>query len=109
MDNTYTWVIEQLNCYPKLDAESNVVFAINWRINATDGINVVTTQGTQQLEKNLDSDFIEYQNITESIAIDWVKNAMGKEKETEAILILNEQLNAIQNPPIVSPKLPWIN
>jgi len=35
MANTYTWIVEYMSCYPEAEGETDVVFTVGWRCNAT--------------------------------------------------------------------------
>ena len=37
MTTAITWIVEQMNCYPEKDGETDVVFTIYWRCNGVDG------------------------------------------------------------------------
>jgi len=40
MANTYTWVIDALDCAPSAEGQTNVVNTIHWRVNGTDGTRI---------------------------------------------------------------------
>jgi len=46
MANTYTWVIEAMDCVPQEDGQTDVVITVHWRQNATDGTYNATVYGT---------------------------------------------------------------
>jgi hypothetical protein len=125
MSNTYTWVVDSLDCVPTLDGQTNVVSCIHWRVNAASSETKIitnfngTTQtvpmyettiyGTQLLTYMTGSLFTPYTELTEEIVLQWVKAAMGAETVTSIQTNLDNQIANLVNPPIVTPTLPWSN
>jgi hypothetical protein len=122
MSNTYTWVIESLDCYPQADGQQDVVFNVNWRINGVssetktiqvdaDTSYVVyfkgTVYGSQPLTYTAKTPYTPYNQLTQDQVIDWVKSAMGEERVTELLLNIDKQINDELNPPVTTPPLPW--
>lgn len=35
--NTYTWNVVQMDCYPAVEGETDVVFTVHWTVSGTDG------------------------------------------------------------------------
>jgi len=106
--NIYTWKVEQLDCYPTAESQNNVVFAVHWRINATDGTHNVTSCGVQLLTYTAENPFIPFEQLTEEIIIKWVQSALGNEQVTSTQINLDTQISNLVNPPTISPKLPWL-
>ena len=107
MSITTTWVIEQMNCYPTYDNQTDVVFTVHWRANATDGTYNATVYGTVGVTYEAGTPYTPYANLTQDQVIGWVQAAMGPEQvaSTEASLATNIA-NQV-NPPVVTPPLPW--
>ena len=105
--NTYTWLVDSIDCIPSLEDKTNVVSVIHWRVNGTDGTHNVTTYGIQSLTYTTNSSFIEYAGLTLETVIGWVQTAMGADKVTATQTQLDKMIDNLINPPIVSPKLPW--
>jgi hypothetical protein len=135
--NSYTWLVDSIDCIPSLEGKTNVVSNVHWRINATsdamkqikipsktifnfDGSQTtipeqiftepmyfVTTCGVQTLTYTSGSSFTEYEGLTLEIVIDWVQIAMGAEQVTAIQTQLEKMINDLANPSIVSPTLPW--
>lgn len=120
--NTYTWKIEQLDCYPTKESQSNVIFDVHYRVIATSSQNqnisnsngdistipyITSIYATQQLTYVAGNPFTEFKNLTEDIIVKWVQSALGTEQVTSIQNNLDTQLENIINPPIVSPRLPW--
>jgi hypothetical protein len=107
MTTTYTWLVEQLDCVPSLDKQTNVVSVVHWRLNGTNDTHNATVYGTQYLpyiESNL---FTEYSDLTLETVIAWVQAAMGNEQIQAIKTDLDSQIVSLTNPPIISPALPW--
>ena len=105
--NTYTWLVDSINCIPSLENKTNVVSVIHWRVNGTDGTHNATTYGTQSLTYTTDNSFTEYAELTLETVIGWVQTALGANKVTEIQTYLDKKIDNLVNPSIVSPKLPW--
>ena len=87
MANTYTWDTKTVDVYPEHDGETDVVYVVHWRIQATssethlvDGENVPYTAniyGTQPVSTVDITDFIPFDDLTVAITRGWVEDAMG--------------------------------
>jgi hypothetical protein len=109
MANTYTWIIEQMDCYPA-NPEPDCVFNVHWRCNGIDEVtppNQATTYSVQAITYNPADPYIPYANLTPDIVIGWVQEAMGTDGVAAVLSGLDNQLAALENPPVVSPPLPW--
>lgn len=107
MSITTTWVIEQMNCYPTYESQTDVVFNVHWRANATDGAFYATAYGTAGVTYEAGSPYTPYDQLTQDQVVGWVQDAMGPEQvaSIEAGLAINIA-NQV-NPPTVTPPLPW--
>lgn len=109
MANTYTWSVESINCYPEYQDQKDVVFMVNWRVNAVDDAsNKATSYGAQAIDIKIEEAFTPFSELTEQQVIGWVQTTMGSDKVALIISGLDKQLKDAANPPIVSPTLPWI-
>ena len=105
--NTYTWLIDSLECYPMAESQSNVVCNVHWRVNATDGVHNATIYGVQPIDYVDGKSFTPFENLSLNEVIGWVQSAIG-ETEVAAIQIgLNNQINNLANPTVIFPALPW--
>ena len=107
MPNTYTWIIEQLDCYPEKDGHTDVVFTVHWRLNGTDGTNTATVYGTVGLTYEPGQPYTPYEDLTQAQVVGWVQAALGPEQVQALTDNVAAQLAAIANPPVVTPPLPW--
>ena len=108
MTNTYTWLVDSLDCLPSADSQTNVVSCVHWRVNGTDGTYTTTVYGTQSLTYVAGTPFTNYSNLTLATVIEWLQTAMGTEQVTAIQSSLNSQLKTLANPPIITPPLPWL-
>jgi hypothetical protein len=118
-----TWKIETLNCKPSFDGKTDVVETIHWRLNcvegqifsntdgeiplSTDGYYATSVYGSQKVTYKESISFIDYNNLTEEILVQWVKDALGEEQVATYEASVNNQLEALKNPTVVTPILPW--
>ena len=109
MANTYTWLIEQLDCYPT-NPQPDCVFTAHWRCNAVDDSNpayTATGYSMQPITYNPDDPYIPYADLTQDTVIGWVKEALGAEGVASVQFNLDEQILNLITPAVVSPPLPW--
>lgn len=109
MSNKYTWDIEQLDCVPSIDGQSNVVSCVHWRVKSADGVNTAQTYGTQTLDFDSNKAFTAYPELDKQTVIGWVQGAIGAEQVASIYASLDNQLETLANPPVVSLPLPWAN
>ena len=123
MANTYNWKINSLACVPSLNGHTNVVSVVHWSINANDGQeimianpsggtstvfkNIASSYGAQELTLNDQSTFVDYSALTKDVVVGWVQEAMGLDAVTRLQESLDKQLETLNNPPVVTPPLPW--
>ena len=107
MSNSFNWVIEQLDCYPEQDGETDVVFTVHWRLNAQDGEYGATAYGTVGVSYAPGQPFTPYADLTEAQVVGWVQAALGAEQVAQMEAALAANIAAQINPPVVSPPLPW--
>ena len=108
MSVTNTWVIEQMNCYPTYETETDVVFNVHWRVNATDGTYNATAYGTVGVTYEAGTPFTPYAQLTQDEVVGWVQAALGPEQVANLEAGLATNIADQANPPVVSPPLPWV-
>lgn len=106
MEITNNWVIDSVNVASSLDGLEKVIVTINYKITSTseDGLyaEFVSTKGFAAPHE---SAFIPYEEVTEEMMIDWVKD---DEKDNEILLLLEKELEDKLNPPVLyNYTLPW--
>ena len=107
MANTYTWLIEAMECIPQEGNETDVVITVYWRQNASDGTYNATVYGTVGLTYTPGSPFTPYADLTQDQVIGWVQSALGPERCAALTKNLDTQIADQVNPPVVMPPLPW--
>ena len=104
---TYNWLVEQMDCYPTYETQTDVVFTIHWRVNATDGKYNVTSYGTQGVTYVPGSSYTPYAQLTQAQVVGWTQDAMGTAQVASIEASLATQIANLNNPPVVTPALPW--
>jgi len=84
---TYEWNVNTVDVYPSEGGESNVIYNVHWRLNATDtevdaegNPYVASVYGTQSLDTSDLSDFTDFDSVTSDQVQGWVESAMGEEE-----------------------------
>lgn len=103
----YTWSIYSLDCNPDHEGHQNVVVTAHWRLNGVDGEHQALVYGTQGFTLDEEVPFTEFADLTEAMVISWVKAAMGDEQVAGYEAAVATQIEALVNPPVVTPALPW--
>lgn len=107
MSDSFSWVIERLDCYPERDGETDVVFTVYWRLNAQNGEYSASCYGTVSVTYSAGQPFTPYADLTEAQVVGWVQAALGAEQVAQMEAALAANIAAQINPPVVSPPLPW--
>jgi hypothetical protein len=102
-----TWKIEALNCKPSFDGKTNVVETIHWRLHGIDGDYATSVYGSQGVTYEAGSPFTDYDSLTEEVVVAWLKDALGAEQVASYETSVNGQLEALKNPTVVNPPLPF--
>ena len=105
MANTYTWIVEAMDCYPTYESQTDVVFTVHWRANATDGTHNATIYSTQGLTYVAGSAYTPYAQLTQDQVLGWIWTSGVDQTATQTALdtMIANQIN----PPVISPALPW--
>ena len=93
-----TWKIENVKVYNTLNGNDDVIYLVNYNVCASDGNgNVYLLPKQSNLDISSITNFVPFADLTETIVIGWVKDALGAsgvtETEQEATNALNEMLN----------------
>ena len=107
MPITNTWNIQQLDCYPELDGDTDVVFTVHWTLNGTDGTYNGSVYGSVGVTLEAGATFVPYADLTEAQVVSWVQDALGEEQVTAYEANVAQQIADQINPPVVTPQLPW--
>jgi len=104
---TNTWNIQQLDAYPELDGEQDVVFVVHWTLTGTDGTYNGSVYGSVGVTLDPDAPFTPYADLTQAQVIGWVQDALGEEQVASYEANVAQQIENQINPPVVTPPLPW--
>lgn len=95
------WNVKTVDVYPKKDELTNVIFNVHWRVSKTEGENYsASSYGTQTLNTDDLSGFIDFDSVTTAEVQAWVIDAMGEEAVTELEANLDAQIESEINPTI---------
>ena len=104
---TNTWAVVQMDCYPELDGDTDVVFTVHWTLTGVDGDYSGSVYGSQAVTLDPSAPFTPYADLTEAQVIGWVWGAMGAEQVAAYEANVAGQIANQINPPVVTPPLPW--
>jgi hypothetical protein len=104
---TNTWNVQQLDAYPELDGETDVVFTVHWTLNGTDGTYNGGVYGSVGVTLDEGATFVPYASLTQAQVIGWVQDALGEEQVASYEANVAQQIENQINPPVVTPPLPW--
>jgi hypothetical protein len=107
MPITNIWSIVQLDAYPELDGETDVVFTCHWVLSGTDGAYAGSVYGSVGVTLDPDAPFVPYASLTEAQVVSWVQDALGEEQVASYEANVEQQIANEKNPPVVTPPLPW--
>lgn len=103
----YSWDVASLECAPLEDSHVNVVKTIHWIRIANSDSYCTTVYGSVALpEIESDDDFIAYEDLTKDDVEEWLNTYVDVDT---ADATLAKQIEALKNPPVVRPPLPWNN
>ena len=84
---SYNWDVNTVDVYPTDEGQTNVIYNVHWRLNATDtqvdaagDPYIADVYGTQVLDTSDLSGFIDFDSVTSAEVQGWVESAMGEEE-----------------------------
>lgn len=101
------WKIEKIDCISQLGDLSNVVYTIHWRVYVSEGDNVASVYGSNEIEISSESTFIPYEQLTEEVVLGWTFGALGEDGKATAELGATSALEQMLAPKIISNDVPW--
>jgi hypothetical protein len=105
MTTEITWTVTQMDCYPEVDNETDVVFTVHWQCTGTDGTYNGRVYSTCGVTVNPDEPFTPYADLTQDQVLGWIWTSGVDKDATEAAV--EQQIETQINPTVVSPALPW--
>lgn len=109
MSNTYTWLISDLECAPESHNKQNVVTSVHWRLRGQAGNLMAEVYGSVAIPYIDTNIFTPFNGLTQAMVISWVEGALGADRLEQMRAALDNQLLALQNPPVVNLPPPWID
>ena len=107
MTITNTWNIQQMDCYPEVDGNTDVVFTVHWTLTGTDGTYAGSVYGSVGVTLDPEAPYTPYADLTQEQVIGWVQDALGEEVVLGYEANVAQQIDNQINPPVVTPPLPW--
>jgi len=84
---SYNWDVNTVDTYPTDEGQTNVIYNVHWRLNATDtqvdaegNPYTAGVYGTQVLDTSDLSGFIDFDSVTSAEVQGWVEGAMGEDE-----------------------------
>jgi hypothetical protein len=104
METQFTWIIEQMQCAPQQDGETDVVVVACWRCNGAFGDTYGTVYGSCGFTYT-GGDFTPYDQLTQDQVLGWCwSNGVDKDAVQLAV---EQQIKDQIAPPIIILPLPW--
>jgi hypothetical protein len=109
MSATYNWSINSLSVLQ--EPKSNYVVKATWSLSGSVDNFVDSRGGITEFKVEQNDHFVNFEELTEQIVLDWVKTKLGEATILEIKKSISASLDAMQNPkPIaVDVSLPWAN
>ena len=107
MSVTTTWSIDwmQVSTQP-VEGFDEVVLTAGWRLNGEDGEYTTSAYGTCSFPQPAEGgSFTPYADLTQDQVLSWVWEN-GVDKDAAEVSVIS-QVEALANPPVVQPPLPW--
>ena len=107
---SYSWNVSTVDTYPTHNSESDVVYNVHWRLNATDDANndadgnpqTASVYGSQAVDTSDLSSFTAFADLTASDVQGWVETALGADEVTAMKASLDANIAAKITPTSVT-------
>jgi len=93
----FNWTVSAMDYTVSQDGHTNVVNTVHWRVSKEDGDNSGSSYGTVGLEAPSGT-FVEWDDITEDMAVGWAKAALGDEQVAATEAAIDSQIAEQANP-----------
>lgn len=107
MATTYTWNVVQMDAYPELDGNQDVVFTVHWTLTGEEAGFSGGVYGSVGVTLDEGATFTPYEDLTLAQVVGWVQAALGAEQVAAYEANVAQQINDQVAPPVVTPQLPW--
>ena len=102
---TYTWIINVMETAPTENGLTDVVKAVQWRLQGNNGTHTTEIYDTLQLSSADPTNFTSYSDLTHDQVVSWIETVL----DVNALKAqLDNKLNELSNPPTILKKSPWI-
>lgn len=99
------WTIDWMRCIPQVDGVTNYVIECGWRCTGQQDGFSASNYGSSSFSASPSEAVTPYEDLTEEQVLGWVW-ASGVDKDATEASIAG-QVQALINPPVVQPPLPW--
>ena len=93
----FNWTVSAMDYTVSQDGHTNVVNTVHWRVSKEDGDNSGSSYGAVGLEAPSGT-FVEWDDITEEIAVGWAKAALGDEQVAATEAAIDAQIAELATP-----------
>lgn len=106
MSATITWTVTQMDCYPQVGSETDVVFVVHWTCSGVQDTYSSSVYSTCSLPAPAAGEtFTPYADLTQNQVLGWIWANGVDQAATEAAV--QQMIDNQINPPVVTPALPW--
>jgi hypothetical protein len=106
MNIEYKWTISRMQAYANYDNKDNVVYQVYYALEGLnkDNNDIAHSTGDVIFGVIENPEFIDYENLTEDIVLQWVLNELGEEKINYHKKDIENKLNIKR----IEVSLPWV-
>jgi hypothetical protein len=104
---TYIFTPTSLSCYAQQNGQSDVVYNICWRYQASDGKYGYLTEGATTTAYIPGQPFIPYDQLTQDEVVSWIEESLGPVTLAQMQAQADAAIAAQYASPVVNPPLPW--
>lgn len=101
---TFNWSVTAMNAYPQAQGQADVVFNVHWTCAGVDGDHTASVYSTCQVEFT-GGTYTPYDQLTQDQVLGWIWSGGVDKDATQAAV--EQQIQNLINPPVVTPPLPW--
>ena len=106
MTATITWSVTAMDAYPQAEGQTDVVFTVHWTCAGVQDTYQASVYSTCGVTYSSGTPYTPYADLTQDQVLGWIWASGVDKAATEAAV--QQQINNQINPPVVTPKLPWI-
>ena len=106
MTATITWSVTAMDAYPQAEGQTDVVFTVHWICAGVQDSYQSSVYSTCGVTYSSGTPYTPYAQLTQDQVLGWIWASGVNKAATEAAV--QQQINNQINPPVVTPKLPWI-